>query len=128
MTFREESWLASRAYENSMTLNIRIRCTVKLGIAWNLLHIAIVYWYFISSVLQIPTLSVGLHFVMVNYEKELCSSTNETLVDPRQRTVSAVLLLSMHRSDNMGQFWRICSTTLRWKVIILKDNINYGRN
>jgi len=65
---------------------------------------------------------------MVNYEKEFCSSTNETLVDPRQHTVSAVLLLSMHRSDNVGQFWRICSTTLRWKVIILKDNINYGRN
>lgn len=43
---------------------------------------------------------MGLHFVMVNYEKEFCSSTNETLVDPRQHTGFAVLLLSMHRSDN----------------------------
>jgi len=64
---------------------------------------------------------------MVNYEKEFRSSTNETMVDPRRHTVSAVLLLSMHRSDYVSQFWRICSTTLRWKVIILKDNINYGR-
>jgi len=65
---------------------------------------------------------------MVNYEQEFCSSTNATLVDPRQHTVSAVLLLSMHRADKMGQFWRICHTTFRWKVIILKDNINCGRN
>lgn len=47
-------------------------------------------------------------------------SSNKTLVDPRQHTETAVLLSSLHRSDDIDQVWRICSTILRLKVIYFK--------